>query len=96
MNRRRKNSGYNKNTASRPGPFKSGADVAHLVRQGLRQPQQGGGSTGTYVSDEDFNKTLARLRKQMTEAAGKLDFEQAAVLRDRMLALERRKLELGI
>ncbi len=49
-----------------------------------------------YVSDEDFNKTLARLRKQMTEAAGKLDFEQAAVLRDRMLALERRKLELGI
>lgn len=49
-----------------------------------------------YVSDEDFNKTIARLRKQMAEAAGKLDFEQAAVFRDRMIALERRKVELGI
>ncbi|OQB43571.1 MAG: UvrABC system protein B [Candidatus Hydrogenedentes bacterium ADurb.Bin179] len=49
-----------------------------------------------YVSDEDFNKTIARLRKQMAEAAGKLDFEQAAVFRDRIIALERRKVELGI
>ncbi|HOH30390.1 MAG TPA: excinuclease ABC subunit UvrB, partial [Candidatus Hydrogenedentes bacterium] len=49
-----------------------------------------------YVSDEDFNKIIARLRKQMKEAAGKLDFEQAALLRDRIIVLERRKVELGI
>lgn len=49
-----------------------------------------------YMSDGDFTKMIARLRRQMKEAASKLDFEQAAVLRDRLLELERRKLELGL
>ena len=49
-----------------------------------------------YVSDQDFNRTISRLRRQMKEAAAKLDFEQAAVYRDRLLDLERRKLELGL
>lgn len=49
-----------------------------------------------YISDEDFNKTIIKLRKQMKEAATRLEFEQAAQYRDRLLELERRKVELGL
>ena len=49
-----------------------------------------------YVSDEDFNKTITKLRKQMKDAAARLEFEQAAQYRDRLLELERRKVELGL
>ncbi len=49
-----------------------------------------------YVPDEDFNKIIAKLRKQMKEAAATLDFEEAAKYRDRLLDLEKRKLEQGL
>lgn len=49
-----------------------------------------------YVADGDINKTIKKLEKSMKEAAGKMDFEKAAEFRDRMLALERRQIELGI
>lgn len=49
-----------------------------------------------YMSDQDFNKMVVKLRKQMKEAAATLDFEQAAIYRDRLLELERRKVELGL
>ncbi len=48
-----------------------------------------------YVPGRDIKKTLARLRKKMKDAAGKMDFEKAAEYRDRMLALERRQIEEG-
>ncbi|MCB9695060.1 MAG: UvrB/UvrC motif-containing protein, partial [Alphaproteobacteria bacterium] len=38
---------------------------------------------------------LVRLRKEMREAAGKLEFERAAELRDRIADLERWQLEMG-
>ncbi|MGI6137456.1 MAG: excinuclease ABC subunit UvrB [Candidatus Hydrogenedentales bacterium] len=49
-----------------------------------------------YMSDQDFNKTIVDLRKKMKEAAELLEFEQAAKYRDRLLELERKKVELGI
>jgi len=49
-----------------------------------------------YVPTEDLNRTIQRLRRQMKEAADRMDFEKAAAYRDRMLALERRQIEEGL
>ncbi len=40
-----------------------------------------------YMTRDDMRKTVERLRKQMQEAAKKLDFLTAAQLRDQMLGL---------
>ena len=53
-------------------------------------------TTAHYLSEKDYDKAIAKLRRQMKEAADKMDFEQAAVHRDRLLALEREKIELGL
>lgn len=49
-----------------------------------------------YMPDEDFERTIAELRQKMLDASASLNFEEAAIYRDRLLALERRKLELGL
>ncbi|HSL91082.1 MAG TPA: helicase-related protein, partial [Candidatus Limnocylindrales bacterium] len=51
------------------------------------------GEMREYASYEDLAKALKRLRREMERAAKKLDFERAAEIRDRLLALE--KLELS-
>lgn len=47
-----------------------------------------------YGSPEKLKKEIARTKKEMLAAAADLDFEKAAELRDRMLALEKRELQL--
>ncbi|MBW7866570.1 MAG: excinuclease ABC subunit UvrB [Candidatus Hydrogenedentes bacterium] len=49
-----------------------------------------------YLPSEDLRRTIARLRKKMKDAADKMDFEQAAVHRDRIIALEKRVIEEGL
>ncbi len=49
-----------------------------------------------YVPTHDLNRSIRKLRKQMKEAADRMDFEQAAELRDRIFALERRQIEEGL
>ena len=49
-----------------------------------------------YLPSEDLRKTIGLLRKKMRQAADKMDFEQAAVYRDRITALERRIIEEGL
>jgi excinuclease ABC subunit B len=46
-----------------------------------------------YVSIFDIPKLLTRLKKEMREAASKLDFEKAAEIRDRIKSLEQTELE---
>jgi len=48
-----------------------------------------------YVSTENLAKAIQKLQKKMKEAADRMDFENAAAYRDRMLALERRQIEEG-
>ena len=50
--------------------------------------------TAEYGSPEKLKKEIARIKKEMLAAAADLDFEKAAELRDRMLALEKRELRL--
>ena len=47
-----------------------------------------------YGSPEKLKKEITRMKKAMLTAAADLDFEKAAELRDRMLALEKRELQL--
>jgi len=47
-----------------------------------------------YRTAEDVAKAVARLRKEMRDAAQELEFERAAELRDRLQTLEARELEL--
>ena len=78
MNRRRKETtAYNKSTGSRPGPFRrrcrtsSALFVKRIIDRG-----QGGRNPDVYMSDGDFTKMIARLRRQMKEAASKLDLNR--------------------
>ncbi len=43
-----------------------------------------------YLTDEDISNLIARLEKEMKEAAKKLEFERAAVLRDKIKELKKR------
>ncbi|HEY6007000.1 MAG TPA: excinuclease ABC subunit UvrB, partial [Geobacteraceae bacterium] len=47
-----------------------------------------------YVAVEKIPKLVKKLRKEMVAAAGKLEFEQAAALRDRIKRLEEKELAL--
>ncbi len=49
-----------------------------------------------YVTDRDFNKSITQLRKEMKAAADKMDFEHAALCRDRIQELEMRRIEMGL
>jgi excinuclease ABC subunit B len=46
-----------------------------------------------YIPIFDLPKTIEKLRRQMREAAAKMEFEKAAQYRDRIRALERRQVE---
>jgi len=46
-----------------------------------------------YIPAFELQKTIMRLRKQMREAASKMEFEKAAQYRDRIRALEQRQIE---
>jgi excinuclease ABC subunit B len=47
-----------------------------------------------YRTPDQLKREIARLKKGMLQAAGDLEFEKAAELRDRMLALEKQELAL--
>ena len=47
------------------------------------------------VSVKDIPKMIEKLKKQMKEAAGRLEFERAAELRDKIHELEEAELKMG-
>ena len=48
------------------------------------------------LSPRELEREIGRLRREMKKAADRMDFERAAELRDRMLAMERQLLETGV
>ena len=48
------------------------------------------------LSPRELEREIDRLRKEMKRAADRMDFERAAALRDRILAMERQLLEAGV
>jgi excinuclease ABC subunit B len=49
---------------------------------------------GLYLTGEDIGEMIRDLTEKMKEAAAKLEFENAAVLRDRIKTLEKKELEI--
>jgi excinuclease ABC subunit B len=49
---------------------------------------------GGYLTVESIDEMIKNLTEKMKEAAGKLEFEEAALLRDRIKGLEKRELEI--
>ncbi len=49
-----------------------------------------------YLPSGDLQKTVAKLRRRMKEEADRMNFEEAARYRDRIIALERRIIEEGV
>ena len=48
------------------------------------------------LSPRELEREIERLRREMKKAADRMDFERAAELRDRVLAMERQLLEAGV
>ena len=74
---------------------KSISDVLHSVYEAdyVDHPLAAEGEE-TYHSQEDLEKLIKKLRKEMKAAADRYDFERAATLRDRIFKLEGKELEL--
>jgi excinuclease ABC subunit B len=47
-----------------------------------------------YLSPKEIPRMVEKLRKEMKEAAGRLEFEQAAELRDKIHELEETELKM--
>jgi len=45
-----------------------------------------------YLDDKGFERELAKLEQQMRDHASRMEFEQAAAMRDRILKLRRERL----
>jgi excinuclease ABC subunit B len=52
-------------------------------------------SSGVYRSPKALRKEIEKVKKEMLKAAGNLEFEKAAQLRDRMILLEKEELAMG-
>jgi excinuclease ABC subunit B len=50
---------------------------------------------GKYMPTKEISEMIQKLKKEMKEAASRLEFEQAAELRDRIHRLEENELRLG-
>ncbi|HPO13276.1 MAG TPA: excinuclease ABC subunit UvrB [Candidatus Hydrogenedentes bacterium] len=99
MNRRRKKQiAYNKKHKITPRSVqKSITDLLkHLCERDYVTVPKAAEDPDLYVPSEDLARTISKLRKQMKEAANRMDFETAAHYRDRIFSLERRQIEEGL
>jgi len=93
--RREKQAAYNKENGITPETIKKKiSDVIHSIYE-MDYPTVEVDEQDD-VAIEDIPKTINRLNKEMLAAAKKLEFEEAAALRDRIGALERRALSFGV
>jgi len=93
--RREKQAAYNKEHGITPETIKKKiSDVIHSIYEMDYPTVEVVEEDG--VAIEDIPATINRLHKEMVAAAKKLEFEEAAALRDRIGALERRALSVGV
>ena len=96
MNRRRKRQvAYNKKHKITPRSIQKAIPdlFANICERDYVTVSMAAEDQDIYVPTLDLEKTISKLRKQMKEAAAKMDFEKAAEFRDRIRALEKRQIE---
>jgi excinuclease ABC subunit B len=69
--------------------------IAYEADQRKKKAAKVAEETGDYMTGQDINKSINKLKKKMKEAADVMNFEEAAEYRDRLLALEHRQIEEG-
>jgi len=93
--RRRIQERYNKEMGITPQTVKSNIkDITSSIYESDYWTVTVSAEEGAEYAVDD--KTLIRLEKEMKEAAKNLEFERAADLRDRILAIRRKALEVGV
>jgi excinuclease ABC subunit B len=96
MNRRRKKQvAYNKKHKITPRSIQKAIPdiLANICERDYVTVSMAAEDQDIYVPTLDLEKTISKLRKQMKDAANKMDFEKAAEFRDRIRALEKRQIE---
>ena len=96
MNRRRKRQvAYNKKHKITPRSIQKAIPdiLANICERDYVTVSMAAEDQDIYIPTLDVEKTISKLRKQMKEAAAKMDFEKAAEFRDRIRALEKRQIE---
>jgi excinuclease ABC subunit B len=96
MNRRRKKqAAYNKKHKITPRSIQKAIPnlLASIYERDYVTVAMAAEDHDIYVPTLDLAKTVSKLRKQMKDAANKMDFEKAAEYRDRIRALEKRQIE---
>ena len=96
MNRRRKKQGaYNRKHKITPRSIQKAIPdlLASIYERDYVTVSMAAEDEDIYVPSLDLAKTIAKLRKQMKDAANRMDFEKAAEYRDRIRALEKRQIE---
>jgi len=96
MNRRRKKQvAYNKKHKITPRSIQKAIPdiLANICERDYVTVYMAAEDQDIYVPTLDLEKTISKLRKQMKDAANKMDFEKAAEFRDRIRALEKRQIE---
>jgi excinuclease ABC subunit B len=96
MNRRRKKQvAYNKKHKITPRSIQKAIPdiLANICERDYVTVSMAAEDQDIYIPTLDLEKTISKLRKQMKDAAAKMDFEKAAEFRDRIRALEKRQIE---
>jgi len=99
MNRRReKQLSYNKKHKITPRSIEKKIEnvIESIYERDYVTVPKAAETSEIYLPSFNLEKTIRDLRKKMKEAADRMDFEQAAVYRDRILELERRQIEEGV
>jgi len=88
---------YNREHSITPESIKKSIDniLASIYEADYASVTVAAEEKAAYLSDADLEKTIRRLKAEMKEAAGRLEFEKAASLRDQIKGLTELKLELG-
>jgi len=70
-------------------------DAGYDISDNRQQPSLTAEDTAFYGSMKELNKEIAKLEKEMHDAARELAFEEAAQLRDRIKVLRKLEIEIG-
>ena len=89
---------YNRREGIRPEGIRKGISdaLASICERDYATVPLAAEAVDAYGSLDDVDRVVRELEREMREAAARLDFERAAVLRDRVRGLKQLELAVGV